>query len=724
ADDAGRADQSGAADGPGGPGRGEGEVEAEGVGAARTAGDMLAVAVIAVTGLGLVRSFTAAALVAGHPYSWAFAAAVAVGFAVTVLPWLTARGPLQDLAAYFDRRYHSTGWQRTRNGISPRRTGTTDERRSPSLLLAIFAAPFVIADVLLIFLPLAATHWLGVLATMVIALGTLAAGLAVLAYLVQSRRPLPVFALLRLRATPVFTLIVIIGLVGGALDTSSRLHDIRLPAAVAGAAGHVPALPRAAPALAGSLSQWLADPATRSCARAVPADPGAPAGGVRVEPLILVAAAGGGIRAAWWTVRALSALAATGCGRHAVFAASGVSGGSIGLAILGTTAARDAAVARIAGPDGLAAATDGLLLRDTIAGLAGLDLTAAGMPPGQRFPDRAALIERAWETEDPALAEPFPLRRPALPWRLMFNSTAVGTGCRAVIADRRIAPAPTAPAASSPSCGLSSGAPLPDGYDFFAEYPCLAGLDTATAALLSARFPYVTPSGVVNGCGRLAGTQLEQYVDGGYADSSGLATLAGLAPQLMPVIRQYNTDAVASARPGRPVTLVLPVVVYLGNSPQPEPVTGTAARSPSQPLIPLASGAASAQGQLTSSATLLQQLSGDISAAGSPTCGQASAACQPREQWLACATADSRCAADQAAAGGALRQQVIVVTPREFPAVTAPLGWVLSPASRLALNRALATETAGRCPRPAQNQEFCPAGIGRLGDLLRMINGG
>ncbi|MBO0772563.1 MAG: hypothetical protein J2P35_13985, partial [Actinobacteria bacterium] len=388
------------------------------------------------------------------------------------------------------------------------------------------------------------------------------------------------------------------------------------------------------------------------------------------------------------------------------------------------TAARDAAVARIAGPDGLAAATDGLLLRDTIAGLAGLDLTAAGMPPGQRFPDRAALIERAWETEDPALAEPFPLRRPALPWRLMFNSTAVGTGCRAVIADRRIAPAPTAPAASSPSCGLSSGAPLPDGYDFFAEYPCLAGLDTATAALLSARFPYVTPSGVVNGCGRLAGTQLEQYVDGGYADSSGLATLAGLAPQLMPVIRQYNTDAVASARPGRPVTLVLPVVVYLGNSPQPEPVTGTAARSPSQPLIPLASGAASAQGQLTSSATLLQQLSGDISAAGSPTCGQASAACQPREQWLACATADSRCAADQAAAGGALRQQVIVVTPREFPAVTAPLGWVLSPASRLALNRALATETAGRCPRPAQNQEFCPAGIGRLGDLLRMINGG
>jgi hypothetical protein len=49
-----------------------------------------------------------------------------------------------------------------------------------------------LADAALIFLPLWATHWLGVLATTVIALGTLAAGLAVLAYLVQSRKPLPV----------------------------------------------------------------------------------------------------------------------------------------------------------------------------------------------------------------------------------------------------------------------------------------------------------------------------------------------------------------------------------------------------------------------------------------------------------------------------------------------------------------------------------------------------
>ena len=134
----------------------------------------------------------------------------------------------------------------------------------------------------------------------------------------------------------------------------------------------------------------------------------------------------------------------------------------------------------------------------------------------------------------------------------MFNSTAVGTGCRAIIADRRIAPVTAGPAASTPGCGLTSAGPVPDSYDFFAELPCLAGIDTATAALLSARFPYVTPSGVVNGCGRLAATQVEQYVDGGYADSTGLATVAGLAPQLMSAIRQHNGYALANARPGQP----------------------------------------------------------------------------------------------------------------------------------------------------------------------------
>jgi hypothetical protein len=788
----------------------------------RTTGDMLAVAVITVTGLGLVRSFTAAALVVGRPYSWAFGVAVVAGFAVAALSWVAARAWLQGRADFFDRTYDSVGLARpalTMRGegspgqprvagpgeqpaaspgeqpaagpgeqpapgpgeqpapgpgeqpaASPgeQQTESNSERgstagvipHSPARRLALFAIPFAVADVLLVFVPMWTTHWLGVLATTVIALGTLAVGLAVLAYLAQSRQPLPVFRLLRLKSTPVISLILIAALAGAVFSRTSHLHDIRLPPAVAAAAraGTDPASSTQAasthaasaqtassqtsssqtsssqaattqaastqaastqaastPALADSLQQWLRDPATASCA--VPVTAG-PAGGtastaasdLRVEPMVLVAAAGGGIRAAWWTVKSLEQLAATPCGRHAVFAASGVSGGSVGLAIMDTTPARDrdSALAKVAGPDGLAAAIDGMLLRDTVAGLTGLNFKAAGLPAGQRFPDRAGLLEQAWQNEDRWLADPFPSvpsAPPVLPWRMLFNSTAVSTGCRAIIADRLIAPA--GPVTSGLTCDLNSAAPIPDSYDFFAHLPCLRGLDAVTAALLSARFPYVTPSGVVNGCGSKSGSQVEQYVDGGYADSTGLATLAGLAPQLMSAVRQYNENALAGTAAGQPITLVVPVTVYLGNSPQPEPVMGVTASSPPQPLVPVSSGAASAQGQLSGSTSLLQQVSEATSAS----------------QWLACPATDQMCAQGRAAAAATVRQQLILVVPREFPTVTTPLGWVLSAASRSALSSGVATEAAGTCPDPARNQPYCPAGVGRLGDLLKLIGG-
>ena len=155
--------------------------------AVRTAGDVLAVAVVAVTGLGLVRSFTGAAMVVGSPYNWFFMLAVAVGFAVAALPWPVVRkwNFLERRAASFDRKYDSTG----RPGLSPRQadggeascgeagageassgeagageagsggagsrenvggeasgggTGSDSRQRSPSVLLAALAAPFLV----------------------------------------------------------------------------------------------------------------------------------------------------------------------------------------------------------------------------------------------------------------------------------------------------------------------------------------------------------------------------------------------------------------------------------------------------------------------------------------------------------------------------------------------------------------------------------------------------
>jgi hypothetical protein len=383
------------------------------------------------------------------------------------------------------------------------------------------------------------------------------------------------------------------------------------------------------------------------------------------------------------------------------------------MAVLATSPHPARAIAKIAGPDALAAGIDGLLLRDTIAGYTGLDLTAAQMPAHQRYPDRAALMEHAWEAEDSALTEPFPLTEPVVPWRLLFNSTAVRTGCRAILPDRSLAgPGEPAPTAGLPlSCGLGSAAPAANSYDLFAKLPCLKGIDTATAALLSARFTFISPSGVVNGCRRSErSTAQDQFVDGGYADSSGLATLAGLAPSLTAAVRQYNTSAVADAQAGQPVTLVVPVTVYLGNSPQVVP-SPTAPGSDPELLVPVDASAAS--GGLTTPNAFLQQL-GQETAAGA---------------WLPCpqtgppsgSSAGLDCGTIRNAATGVIPRQLVLVAPQTVPRVAAPLGWVLSPASRMALDAALQQDATRSC-EPEGTTVYCPAGTGGLRYLLRLVH--
>jgi hypothetical protein len=184
----------------------------------------------------------------------------------------------------------------------------------------------------------------------------------------------------------------------------------------------------------------------------------------------------------------------------------------------------------------------------------------------------------------------------------------------------------------------------------------------------------------------------------------------------MSIIGQYNARAVTHPQPGQPVTVVVPVTVYLGNSPQPEPIPGVIAKSPPQPLIPPLTS--SAHGQLSDSDALLQQL---FAATG-------------HDQWLTCPPVVNQpsqrpqvmspCPQDRRLAAHAVPQQLIVVVPRTFPSVATPLGWVLSGPSRTTLSSGVAAEAGGTCPHPARNQTYCPAGVGRLGDLLRLIDGG
>jgi len=673
------------------------------VASVRTAGDALAVAVAAVTGLGLVRSFTAPALpgVSGagaiSGVGVASGIAVVVGIAIATVSWPLANGPvrkrLRVLAGARGPAARLADW--ARQGEMQGGVGWW-----PWL---VAGAPFLVADALLVLVPIWTTHWLGVLGTTVIATGTLAVGLAMLAYLAQAERPLPLFRMFRLNVTPVISIILAIGLVGGIANSGSLLHEVRGPVTGGTAPGRT--------SLLADLQSWLANPATATCA--VPAAAGTAGAGrpVRVEPFILVAAAGGGIRAAWWAENALADIAAQPCGPHDVFAVSSVSGGSVGTAVLDSAPADQAGadIARIAGPDALAAGIDGLLLHDLIAGVTGLNLPAAQMPPGDRFSDRADLMETAWQDEDISLEQPFPLRQPALPWRLLFNSADANSGCRAIIADRALPVPPGSQDMTGLTCDLRSAAPGGGSFDFFSRLPCMQDIATVTAAMLSARFPYITPSGVVTSCqdtNVIAG----QFVDGGYVDSSGLMTVADLLPSLTAVLRVHNAAALAQAPPGQPVTLVVPVVVYLGNSPRPDPAAFTSPAPIQEPFVPLDAKSAAAT-ELLVSDTLLQRIQGMLGAS----------------QWLPCVPGLAGCAAATSAAENTIPDQVIFVSPRTEPAISAPLGWVLSTASRNALNRALheAEDPRLRCVQPAQSRpKACLPGVGRLADLISLIQGG
>ncbi len=517
------------------------------------------------------------------------------------------------------------------------------------------------------------------------------------------------FRALRLDVTPVLTILALIAVAGGIADRNSALHQVSSPVAT----GSQLRLP-----FTTVLNRWLTSPLTTACA--VPAGQSAAGHEIKIAPLIQVAASGGGIRAAWWTEEVLGRIAGSPCGRHAVLDVSAVSGGAVGVSVLATAqdaapgAAADPAKAAhiamttIADPDALAAGIDGLMLRDTIAGYTGLDLWAAGRPSGSSYPDRAALMQAVWQAQDPALGQPFPLRRSWLPWALMLNSTSVSTGCRAIISSVVLPQTATIPpGAPLAPCGLGTGG-VPGSYDLFARLPCEKGISVATAALLSGRYAYITPSGTLDYCGQHS--LADQLADGGYGDASGLSTLADLTPVVLGALRRYNAHAIATTRPGQPVTLVVPVTAYLGNSVQPARTLLPPSRTP-EIDVPTTAKSAGPTVELTGTAALLQ----DIEAQSEPAA------------WLGCARRDPFCAGLQAVAPALVTDPAVMITPTEHPGVAAPLGWLLSQASQDALDEALARDEYQNPPcgpyQPtyALRRPYCLPGVGGLADLLTLI---
>jgi hypothetical protein len=247
------------------------------------------------------------------------------------------------------------------------------------------------------------------------------------------------------------------------------------------------------------------------------------------------------------------------------------------------------------------------------------------------------------------------------------------------------------------SCAYSSGTPAGDTVDLLAalgsgadstppsEVRCLGTLTAATGTMLASRFPFVTPSGVVGPC---AAQGEQQLVDGGYVENSGLGTIVDLAPQWQSEVQRRNGEALRLGGPT--VDLIVPVVMYFDNG------TGgdLAARpTPATPeiLVPsTTSGRAKAAlvdtpALLRNSARLVatSELGGS---GGSLPAGLATAIDELRGS-----------------------SGVVVVQQSTFPAVTAPLGWVLSQQSMDTMDRALglqATESGYERTRPPSIADY------------------
>lgn len=257
-------------------------------------------------------------------------------------------------------------------------------------------------------------------------------------------------------------------------------------------------------------------------------------------PMVFVATAGGGIRAAYWTAAVLDELERTlalagdpGHFRRHLFAVSGVSGGSVGAAFVMAYPPGEAIAGGDRSPALAALAND--FLAPTLASLAFVDIPSSILPDlGQK--SRGTTLEVAFESASGGrLSAPFldfvAADSPSA-WRplLLLNSTHQKTG-RRLIASQVVVDRAT----------------FLDAFDLHA----LVGWDlrASTAAHNSARFTYVSPAGSLRAPD---GTDRGQVIDGGYFENFGAVTMRQLARQSLAAIdayRQASTQVLPSVQP-------------------------------------------------------------------------------------------------------------------------------------------------------------------------------
>jgi hypothetical protein len=491
--------------------------------------------------------------------------------------------------------------------------------------------------------------------------------------------PSGALAALHVRRVPIFTVLILVLALESHIDSNSLFHPVHLESGGPTTATY-----------AVTAEQAFHDYVGRSTPIATNSKP--------VEPIFVIASAGGGGRAQYWTLITMNCLFAdsppgntdpgsTGaCDKtkgvteaprwQDVFLASGISGGSVGLAMFD-------AVNRTK-PE--ATAVDvGQVFRRGFLDPTFVSLLLGDAPNAfvhlARPRDRARVLEEAWQDALPALSVERNGRRvgrdflaaqdanskPSFPL-LMLSSTDVDDGCRINVSALQLA-SPVTPSRN----GLPGTCRSVDPFQPFhgtanqaiagtrdvTNYVCTSKgdyLSYATAALLSARFPFVSPSGALRRCAtagaKTANSDVIYAVDGGYLDSTAASPLVQLLQNVA------IAPPVVSAPPSETASPVCyqPVVLQIDN--------GYAdSVAPSPPGRPR---------------ELTAPLTGKSAAAG--------AYGDNSEQELAELATLSRCAAGNAD----LPPTYLHVVPQLHPGTTAPLGWSLSKTAQTDMNKELA----------------------------------
>ncbi|MFH8581151.1 hypothetical protein OG468_40145 [Streptomyces zaomyceticus] len=658
-----------------------------------TIGRVLTIVPIVIAGLGLVRAFAGPVLLdqlvdTGVGFGWIlmwFVIGLVVALVVPPLVyWLLERAE----SALFGNPGEATAKQLRRRNRWPWTMGVV--LLSLVALVGLFTA----------FYPIAMGAWLRTLGALSLMFATVVLAGALFIRRAESREPYRAFRALRFRFTPIWLPALAVLATQSMLDSSGVYHAVRLHMGETSTDDGVPFSAQ------DEFKEWYAQAA--ACDNGAD-DP-------QAIPMVLVAAAGGGIRAAYWTSAAMDRLtAASPCARSYTFGLSGVSGGSLGLAAH-TLAGRKPAGAKssetvreLADEDALSANIAALLYRDGTHAFHGMNHIH-----NHTIEDRAAVFERAWEQTSPDewKRELSSVTLRDTEWRpfLLMNGTDVASGCRIAVSAHRTTGVPLDDErlrCKKPNIadrGQFATATV-DAAAFNDAADCSTrdrGLRMSTAAHLSARFTYVSPSGTMYRCARtgeggpVVASSISS-IDGGYLEGSGMSALLEFWSAVEPFVAAKNLEVAAhnleTAGPEKKLPYVVPLVVLLDNhystkAPDPElkpldeldaPVTGYRARTTA-----------------TRTETVQQEALVRFTGALPGTT-------------LKVAPATPATPATRS----------FLVTPRTEPQIAAPLGWVLSDMSINSMDNQL--KTLSEALDPSQNPGEDRLAAGQLFDLIRLL---